>query len=231
MTSVQKTNKKDVAISLRRRGKTYGEIIDIIKAPKSTVCSWLKNIEISPSLKEEILERSREKWRKSITAYNEVYAGIRSQKATEIREKYAQEASKEIKNLSPKDLKLIGIALYWAEGTKRNRNQLRFANSDPMAIKVIMKFFRNICKIPDEKIKAKIHTYPDMDYQKALDFWSETTNLPKTNFYPPQIQISKASKGKRARNTLPYGTLHITAGNTELASKMKGWIQGIIEKI
>jgi hypothetical protein len=222
---------KERAILLRKQGKTYGEIIDIIKAPKSTVCSWLKNVEIPLVLKKEILERSREKWRRNIVAYNDVYAKIRSQKAAEIRERYAKNAAEEIKNLSRKDVKLIGIALYWAEGTKKNRNQLRFANSDPKAIKTIMKFFRIICKVPDEKIRARIHIYPGINYKKALNFWSKTANLPETNFHSPQTQISKASQGRRPRNTLPYGTLHLTTGNTELASKVRGWIEGIAEKI
>lgn len=230
MTSVQNTGKKDIAISLRRSGRTYGEITKILKAPKSTVCSWLKNVKLSDSLKKQILERSREKWRKSITAYNDVHGKLRSQKAAEIREKYTQEAAKEIKNLSQRDLKLIGSALYWAEGNKKNRHKLRIANSDPEVIKVIMKFFRNTCKIPEEKIKAKVHIYPGIDYQETLEFWSKTTNLPKNNFYVPQTQISRASRGKRPRNTLPYGTLHITAGNTEITSKVKGWIRGISEK-
>jgi len=94
----------------------------------------------------------------------------------------------------------------------------------------MMKFFREICHIPDEKIKALVHIYPGLNYKKVLTFWTKIAKLPKKNFYKPQTQISRASKRKRDRNTLPYGTLHLTAGNTLITSQVKGWIQGILEK-
>lgn len=78
---------REIAISLRKQGKTYGEIIKLLKVPKSTVCSWLKNIKLSKSLKEKILARSKEKWRKNIVLYNKIYAKIRSKKARLKREK------------------------------------------------------------------------------------------------------------------------------------------------
>ena len=94
-----------------------------------------------------------------------------------------------------------------------------------------MRFLREICNIPDSKITARIHLYPEINYQKTLNFWRKITKLPKKNFKPPQIQVSRASKGKRPKNTLPYGTLHLTVNSTELTCKVKGWIRGISEKI
>jgi len=215
-------------IALRKKGKTYGEIAEMLNLPKSTVAWWLRDVKISKSLQKQILEKSREKWRKNITAYNKVYAKIRSREATRIREKYKEKAAKEIKNLSKKDLKLIGSALYWAEGNTKNRHCIRFSNSDPLMIKAMIRFLREVCKIPDEKIKARIHLYPGINQQKTTNYWKKITRLPKRNFHPPQIQVSRASKGKRPRNTLPYGTLHLRAGNTEITCKVKGWIEGII---
>ena len=218
-------------IALRKKGKTYTEIANALKIPKSTVAWWLRDVKIPKSLEKQILERSRRKWRRNITIYNKFYGKIRSQKAAEIREKYKEKAAEEIKKLSRRDIKLIGIALYWAEGNIKNRNRLQFSNSNPSIIKIGMRFFREICNIPNSKITARIHIYPGINYQKTLNFWSKITKLSKNNFKTPQIQISRASKGKRSQNTLPYGTLHLTVSNTELASRVKGWIQGISEKI
>lgn len=38
---------KEIAISLRKKGKTSGEIINILNVPKSTVWTWIKNISLS----------------------------------------------------------------------------------------------------------------------------------------------------------------------------------------
>ena len=225
------TEKGQRIISLRKKGKTYSEIANALKIPKSTVAWWLRDIKISKSLEKLILEKSRKKWRRNITVYNNYYGKIRSQEAAKIREEIENKASKEIKNLSKKDLRLIGCALYWAEGNKKFRWALRFGNSDPLMIKIIMRFLREICNIPDEKIKARVHLYPQMNQQKTINYWKKITGLSKKNFKKSQIQVSRASKDKRPRNTLPFGTLHLTAGNTEITCRVKGWIRSISEKI
>ena len=225
-------NKKGQRIvALRKKGKTYTEIANALKIPKSTVAWWLKDLELPKSLEKQILERSRKKWKRNITAYNRVYAKIRSQEAARVREEIKSRASKEIKSLSKRNLQLIGCALFWAEGTKKHRWHLCFSNSNPEIIKTMMRFFREICSIPDKKIIARIHLYPGMNHRKTTNYWKRITKLPKKNFRKPQIQVSRASKGKRAHNTLPYGTLHLTAGNTKITCRVKGWIQGISEKI
>ena len=183
---------------------------------------WLRNVKISKSLQKQILERSRKKWRKNISAYNKVYGKIRSQKAAEIREGYKNKVASEIKRISKKDLRFIGMALYWAEGNNKNRNRLQFSNSDPLMIEIEMRFFREICEIPDSKITARIHLYPHTNQKKALNYWSKITKLPKNQFKTPQIQISKASKRKRPKNILPHGTLHVAVCSTELACRIQG---------
>ncbi len=212
---------KPLIIRLRKDGKTYSEIRSIYNISKGTLSYWLKNITIPQKDRMLMQKRTYEKWKKG----NEIFIEKRIREAKKIRDDAKQKAAKEIKNIN---LKQIGSALFWAEGGKKQRNHIRFSNSDPEIIKIMMRLFREICHITDKKIKARAHIYPQMDYQKIIRFWSKITKLPKKNFYPPQFQISRASKRKRQINTLPYGTLHLTAGNTESACRVKGWIQGII---
>lgn len=220
--------KKETAVKLRQKGRTCGEIVSILNVPKSTVWSWISDAPLSEDIKIKILENGKEKCRKNITNYN---TKVRPVEAAKIRDAWTGNATKDIKKISKKELLLIGSALYWGEGNTSNRNRLQFSNCNPLVIKVIIKFFREILEVPDDRICARVHIYPGMNYKKTLKFWSQITNLRKERFYPPQIQVSKASKGKMPRNTLPYGTLHLTIGSTELASKVKGWIQGISVKI
>jgi len=221
------THLKPKIIALRKLGKTYSEIRAIYNIPKSTLSEWLHDLKVSPKIKAKIKKRAYKKWIEN----NRRNAKIRAKKAAELRENYKNKGIKEIRNVSKKDLKYIGTALYWAEGSTSNRNSLRFSNSNPLMIKTMMKFFREIYNIPDEKIRARIHLYPGIEGRKATNFWMKVTNLPRANFHPPQIQVSKASKGKRPRNTFSYGTLHLTISNTALTCRIKGWIQGISEKI
>jgi transcriptional regulator with XRE-family HTH domain len=218
-------------IALRKKGRTYAEISRALNIPKSTVAWWLRGgVKISISLERKMLERSRKKWRKNINEFNKVYGKIRSEEAARSREKYKKEAAKDIKRISKKDLKLIGSALYWAEGSN-HRNSFRFANSDPEMVKIMMKFLREVCNIPDEKIKARIHLYPHINKEKANSYWKNITGLSSSSFHKPQTQISKASKRKRPINKLLYGTLHLSICSTETAFRARGWIKGICENV
>ena len=223
-------NKKSKAIKLRKKGQSYKEVADTLRISKSTAYFWTKKIKLSISAQKRIKRKIKEALGKGLIAYNKVYSKIRSREAAKIREGFKEKASKEIKKISKKDIKLIGTALYWAEGNTKNRNRLQFSNSNPLMIKVAMRFFREICNIPDKRIKVRAHIYPGINYRNALNFWSRITKLPKNNFYYPQTQISKSSKGKRLKNTLPYGTIHLTVTNTEITCRVKGWIRGIAEK-
>jgi len=226
--SIVYMTKKETAIHLREKGKTCGEITSILDVPKSTIWCWIKDLSLSKEIKKQILDKTREKCRKNILAYNK---NVRPVEAAKIRDAWTEKARKEIMVISDKNLKLIGAAIYWAEGNTKNRNRIQFSNSNPLLVKVAIKFFREICKVKDDRICARVHIYPGLDYKKTLNFWSRITNLPKGRFYTPQIQISRASKRVMARNTLPHGTLHLTICSTELSSIVKGWIQGISEKI
>lgn len=226
-TSRQFIHLKPIVIGLRKSGKTYSEIREIYPIPKGTLSDWLKNIKIPKKSRKEMEKRSYEKWKIA----NEIFIKKRVDDALKIRLDFENKAKKEIKELSPYTLKLVGSALYWAEGGKTKKGFLRFVNSNPMMVKLMMRFFREICQAPNERIKARIHTYPSMDYGKTLNFWAGLTQLPKENFYIPQTQISKSSKGKRPKNTLPYGTLHLTIYNTPTVSRVMGWIKGISEQI
>lgn len=213
---------KPLVIALRKGGRTYKEIRKIYHVPKSTLSNWLKNVKIPLKIKKQMQKRQRER--------NVILGEIKRGRAQKLREKFQNEGRRDIKRISIKDLRFIGAALYWAEGGK-NKNQLRFSNSDPGVIKTMMNFFCKVCNISKEKIKVRIHLYPGINQEKATNYWKGITGLPRKNFHPPQVQVSRASKGKRPRNTLPYGTLHLTVCDTAIASKVKGWIQGISEKI
>ena len=133
--------------------------------------------------------------------------------------------------LSKKDILLIGTALYWGEGFKKTRWTVSFSNSDPLMIKFIMKFFIEVCRIPKEKIKATVQTHPNVTDENAINYWSEISKIPLCQFRKCYTRLSPSSKQKRPINTLPFGTLRLSIGDYKTINKIKGWIQGISEKI
>ena len=215
---------KQKAIQLRKLGKSYNEITKILGAPKSTLSTWLKEIKIPLKVKQKILYNAQKSWAKSITDYNKKRAILIKEKW----QKFEGETSKEIRKISIKELKLIGTALYWAEGYKKTRWYVMFCNSDPDMVYLFMKFFREVCLVPEKKLKPQVQIHANISENVAKQYWSQISNLPIKQFRKTLKQISKGSKNIRAKNTLPYGVFRIYVYDVELVHKIKGWIKGLI---
>jgi len=221
---------KEKAISLRKEGKSYSEILKILKIKsKGTLSLWFKNIELSDKSK-KLLEKN------NIIAHKHGLFKANNNRKVKIdkeNDKAFKQGQGLIKSISLRELIIIGASLYWAEGYKSEKTTntpLDFCNSDPQMIIVYMKFIRKILKIPEEKIRAGIHIYESINSDEARDYWARITNLPKDRFFIV-IQISKNNKNKKWINKLPYGTLVIKINSRIQFNKVKGMIAGIAQNI
>lgn len=217
-----KTEEKKLAINLRQQGWSMNEIRKKLGVAKSSVSLWVRNIQLTDSQKQQLSEKGIKKEvieRRRIT---------RLTKENARRQIIVDKAKNEIHDLSWKELKLIGIALYAAEGGKTG-GVARFSNGDPNLIKVMMKFFRVICKVPKEKFRGYIHIHPHLDTKRAENYWSSISGIPLSQFYKTYCKQNKSSKNKR--DSLPFGTFDIYICNTELFLRMKGWAEGIYKNI
>ena len=138
-------------------------------------------------------------------------------------------AKEDYKSIPQEELKLIGIVLYLGEGGKTERGTARLSNSDPLVIKIMMKFFREICGVPEEKFRGNVHTFSHADVLKTEKYWSKITGIPINQFHKTYVKPSSASLQKR--NTLPYGTFSINVHDTKLFLTITGWMEKIKELV
>ena len=218
-----KTEEKLKAIELRKKGQSINDITGALNVSKSSVSLWVRNIELTKAQKQELLKKGLrrevvEKRRKTVL-----------EKENKKRQIIIDDAKKEISFISKKDLKNIGIALYWGEGGKSNRSLVRFSNSDPQMIMVMMRFFKEVCIVPREKFRGHIHTHSHLNKDQAELYWSNISGISLKQFHKTYCKPSKASKNKK--NSLPFGTLEIVICSTELFLKIKGWIEGLCQNI
>ncbi len=220
---------KDKVISLRKKGKSYNEIRkELGIKSKGTISYWLKNIKL-PEESRKLLEKNNElSHKRGLFIAND----RKKKEIIEVNKTSYDEGIRSIKDISKYELLLIGSSLYWAEGSKSERAtpSLSFSNSDPFMIVVYLRFIREILKIPEEKIRAGIHIYPNISENEAKKYWSTITKLPENRFYIV-TQISKSSQGKRPFNILPNGTLAIKVNSRIPFYKVKGMINGIYERL
>ena len=209
---------RDKAIQLRLEGYSLNEIKDELTVAKSSVSRWVRNVELTEA--QEIRLKERGFYREAIEKRRT--SRLANEKVK--RDLVINAAQNSIKRISKKQLWLMGIMLYWAEGGKTQR-MVRFANSDPEMIKIMMVFFREICGVPETKFRGHLHIHPHLDYKKAEKYWSHVSGIPRRQMYKTYRIPPKSSQNKK--DSLPNGTFDVYVMSTELFLKITGWARGI----
>jgi hypothetical protein len=228
-------NDKEQALKLRLSGHSYTEIQRLLGIPKSTLSGWFTNLELSTATRERMQARTNKSAIQALIKRNKQQTHFAIQRMREIR----LESNREIQKISCSDLKLIGTALYWAEGYKRPQirngkertyHPVALTNSDPKLIMLFLRFLREVCKVPDTSITADIRIYKHLNEDELFTFWQKITQIPIENFGKVYYDVSKSSLGKRPFNRLPYGTIMIRVNQTKLFHRIMGWIEGLAQQ-
>ena len=223
------------AYKLRAQGRSYNEISKLLKIPKSTLSSWFIGLELSDEAKDRIKNRVYEKSTKALIQRNVVQTHLAEKRTKKIRD----EARDSIATLKKNDLLLLGTSLYWAEGHKRplirkgrviTSHPVSLTNSDPKLIALFLKFLRQTCKVPDNKIIVNLRYFEHQNESYLLSYWQSLTQLPQSQFTKSYVGVSISSQRKRPYNILPYGVVQIRVSDTSLFHKIMGWIEGLSSK-
>ncbi|PJE69046.1 hypothetical protein COU96_01860 [Candidatus Shapirobacteria bacterium CG10_big_fil_rev_8_21_14_0_10_38_14] len=221
-----KTKEKAKAIKLRKRGYSYSEILQEVKVAKSTLSGWFKSVQLAKSQKQRLTKKRREAQLK----------GAQSQKLKrkKITRQLINKGIKEIKTLTRKELFVIGVALYWAEGSKQKENNISqavaFSNSDPVMIKLFLTWLVDICRIEKSDVKFELYIHESINQSKIKQIekmWRNLLNLPKSKKI--KIRLKRNIRKKPIKKNKNYiGLIKIKiAKSTNLNRKITGWIKGI----
>lgn len=223
-----KENERNKAIELRKRGLSYREILREVLVAKSTLSLWLRSVKLSKKQKQRLTEKKLASARRGAVRKHE----IKVEKANDI----IHRAFSDIKKISAKDLFLIGVALYWAEGSKekeyRPGSGINFANSDCDMAKIFLKWLIKICGIDKDRIVFEIYIHENNKYRlnQVVNYWSATTGYSKDNFSRIYFKKNKINTKRKNIDNLYYGLLRIKVkASSELNRKVQGWIKGICE--
>ncbi|MEK7148973.1 MAG: hypothetical protein AAB796_01045, partial [Patescibacteria group bacterium] len=106
------------------------------------------------------------------------------------------------------------------EGDKNPKNPVRVTNTDPHMLRIFREFLKQICKLPDEKIKAHLTLYPDLREHVCKKFWASLIGI-KLGYFNKTQYIQGRHKTKR----LHSGICTITVSSRQLKEKMLVWIR------
>ena len=217
-----KLKEKYKAIVLRKKGYSYSEILKEINVSKDTISRWCRDVKLT---KPQLLRLYKKKYSGGLRGC--IIGAKKKQKEREkLTSKLIEEGRKEVGRISKRDKFITGIAMYFAEGSKGD-DSVSFSNSDPRAIKFMVDWFREICKVPEEKFRCSLYIHDNLDEVKAKKYWSNLIKIPLSQFRKSYIVKNNPWRLRKVKHK--YGVFRLTISNVNLHRKIMGWIEGLFK--
>lgn len=191
-------------LRLERR-LSLDEIAERLALPKTTVFYWIRDIPLQrPPYVTEARERA---WASNSERYR-----LKREAA------YAQ-GVEEYPALAARPTFVDFIALYIAEGSKRERNMVAICNSDPDVMTLAVRWLRTLT---ERRLMYSIQHHADQNLVELRSFWSELLR-----FQPDELKLQRKSNsrqlaGRQWRSV--HGVLTARVSDTMLRARLQAWI-------
>lgn len=215
-----KVREKEVAIRLRKKGCSYNDILRHVDVSRSTLSVWLKDLSLTQEEKASLRHR-----RDSNITTGRIKAAAANRRNRLLR-------TQELFNRSKDDFAIhkessffhAGLALYWAEGAKRN-SYFSFSNSDVNMVELMVRWMEMFLHIDRSTLHIRLYIHKPYAHENCEQFWADRLGVKidsfkKTIYKPTGKLIKKRPQYK--------GVLRIST-NIEDLRKMQFWIQMLIE--
>jgi hypothetical protein len=219
MFSKMKTAERELARIIRRDERApIKEIARRVGAAPSSVSRWVRDIRLTPAQEQELLRRN--------PAYNRQLSGTAKQAANRRAERIAYQDDGRCLALQGEGRHVAGCMLYWAEGEK-DRNAVRFSNSDPEMVRFFVSFLKTYFDLQDEEIRLTCYLFADhVQHQREIElFWLDVAQLSTHSLCKSYVNVYSKYSQKKRINKLPYGTVRVTVTRTRVIQSIYGAIQ------
>ncbi|WP_326620393.1 hypothetical protein OG863_24345 [Streptomyces decoyicus] len=216
-----KDDLRERARELRKEGRTYDEIQVELGCSKSSISLWVRDLpKPPPRTPEEASAIARRGWEATL------------KRRDEERRRTKQEATSEIGELTDRELFLIGVGLYWSEGSKSKPYRLSeraiFMNSDPDMIRVYLTWLR-LLGVSDERLRFHVHIHESADVAAAEQFWVDHTGAEQSAFGKTTLKKHNPKTVRKNVGEGYHGCLMIRVSQSaELYRRIEGWWYGIV---
>ncbi|GAA4916281.1 hypothetical protein ACFPM3_21610 [Streptomyces coeruleoprunus] len=218
-----KDDLRDRARELRLQGMTYDQIQVELGCSKSSISLWVRDLP-KP-------ERKRSREQASAIARRGWEAKLRIR--DEERRRTKEAARTEIGALLPeRELFMIGIALYWAEGTKDKpyvrRERVTFVNSDPNVILVFLAWL-DMLGVARERLRFHLMIHETADIPAAEDYWADLVGADRSAFHKTTLKRHNPKTVRSNVGEAYMGCLAIKVRQSaDLYRRIEGWWYGIV---
>jgi transposase len=183
--------KKKSAIKLRKKGKSYRDIENILGVNRSTLSGWLKTIKLTKEQKNKL----HNNWLNALVNARKKAVLAHNKGKNDRIEKVRQEVEKFVSdiNIDKKIQEIILATFYLAEGGK-TENCFALANSNPEILVSIMTLLKKTFTIDNSKFRCCLHLRKDQNEKALKRFWSKTLKIPHDKFLKTQFDKRTVKK-------------------------------------
>jgi hypothetical protein len=205
---------REKARELRVKNKmSLDEIAECLALGKTTVWYWIKDLP-DPAIKHRMTPGRRRALAAASTTNRARFQALRDAAYQRGKEEFpSMDACAGFRDF---------VCMYIGEGYKRNRNVVSIANSDPAVIALADYWIRKLAK---NKVTYGLQYHADQDPGDLVKFWSEHLRVDPGLIYLQRKSNSNQLKGRKWRSE--WGVLSVTVGDTELRSRLQGWIDEV----
>jgi transcriptional regulator with XRE-family HTH domain len=221
-----KDDLREQARELRREGKTYDEIEEALGVSRSSVSLWVRDLP-RPSPRRTRSELAR-------LAAAERWEPLRAAREAE-RQRTKADAAGEIGRLSDRELFLLGVGLYWAEGTKdkawNRRESAVIINSDPDVITVYLAWLA-LLGVERSRIRFRMYIHESADVDRAQQYWADLVGVDVAVMQRPTLKKHNPKTVRKNIGEGYRGCLAINVlGSAELYRRIEGWWSGMVVEV
>lgn len=219
-----KSEKKLQARELRRTGQSIKSIARDLDVSQGSVSLWCRDIILSVE-QLQILERNYKDPNYGKRLQNSLkQQGIRIEKTKRLK----KEGVEEVGNLSSRELLLVGIALYWAEGYKKD-SQVGLGSSDPKMMQLYVKWLKDCFGYTISDLMFRVTANESHEYRidEIVNYWADLFQIDKSIFQKSFYQKAKWQKVYEHPEEY-FGVLRIRVRkSSDFLRKIHGYIEGL----
>ncbi|MEY7980393.1 hypothetical protein AB8O53_29240 [Streptomyces pilosus] len=217
-----KDDLREKARELRLQGWTYDRIQVELGCSKGSISLWVRDLP-KP-------ERKRSREEASAIAKRGWEPTLRRRE--EERQRTRAAAASEIGALADRELFTIGVALYWAEGSKSKsysrRERITFVNSDPDVITVFLAWLA-LLDVDPATLRFAVQIHESADVGAAERYWARHVGIDTADLMKTTLKRHNPRTNRKNTGDAYHGCLRVDVRNgAELYRRIEGWWYGIV---
>lgn len=218
-----KDDLRETALAMRREGRSYREIREVVGVSKSTLSLWLRDVPLTEEQQRALTVRGPE----NTTARHAENRAVAARRRADVRAR----ARSQIMQLSESELFVAGVVAYWAEGSKnkpwRHGQSVQFMNSDPMMIRLFLCWLR-LLQVSPSRLIFRLHIHESADAAEAIRYWSAVVDAPVNQFGRPTLKTHNPLTVRKNVGPEYHGCLLVyVRKSATLNLQIEGWFEGL----